>query len=103
MLVETGVVLVGGAYLLFGVARHTCRHRPESIWASEAMVLAVVAPAIMIMLATGGACLAVSLVNGTWNDIGGPEGALLVVLVLLMAALPRLAATRLRTAHNTPA
>lgn len=57
MLLMSGVSLYGAGYLVFRFAQFICRVRPASIWASEAAILVVLAPVVMILLASGTACL----------------------------------------------
>jgi hypothetical protein len=103
MLMITGMSLFGAGYLVFRFAQFICRYRPASMWASEAAVLVVLTPAVMILLAGGGACLGKFWFDGGLQEVDRSETTLAAVLAVLIVVFARLAGRHLRAPRNTPA
>jgi len=103
MLVMAGMLLFGTGYLVLRFAHYICRQRPASFWASEAGILVVLGPAVMILMAVGGACIAKSWLDGSLQNTDRFEAALMAALLVLIVVFERQTRLRLRAARETPA
>lgn len=103
MLATLGVLLIGAGYLVLRFAYLVCRHRPNSIWASEVSVLAVLGPALMMLFAAGAAFLVTFWLDGGLQLLSSTETAMTAAAVVVIAFFSHLAGLRLRRMDNTPA
>jgi len=103
MLATAGVLLFSAGYLVLSFAHYACRQRPASFWASEAGILVVLGPSVLILMALGGGCIAKFWVDGGLQNMGRLEAALVAALVVLIVVFERLTRLRQRAARQTPA
>ena len=96
MLLISGTALIGAAYLVFLFAYSACRNRPASFWASETVVLVVLAPAVMILLAIGCALLVKAWIDGELQHLNGVDGVVAAIGIVLIVVFGYLSGLRLR-------
>lgn len=96
MLLISGTVLIGAAYLVYMFTYAACRHRPASVWASEAMVLVVLAPAMLIFFAAGCALIAKAWIDGELQHMDGVDAMIAATGVVLIVVAGYLSSLRLR-------
>jgi hypothetical protein len=96
MLAVSGVSLVALSWLVLLFAFLVTRHREGSFWASETGVLVFLAPAVMLLLAAGGICLAMFWTGGGPGRLSGLDIALSATAVVLVVLLGRFTSMRMR-------
>ncbi len=96
MFLLSGALLICAAYFLYLFTSVACQRRPASFWASENVVLVFLAPAMMVLLATGCAFLAKFWVDGGFEHLDEADGAIGAASVVLVVVIGYLSSMHLK-------